>query len=243
MSIKHTISIIIKSLPAGQAVYLFVLKCYKKVVLPIRRRRLQKYGFPILRELNKVLTENGVEYYIAFGTLLGIIRENNFLRHDDDIDILVKKNDVNEIPKVILFMANAGFDFKHYLVSKEGILYYTFEKYGVSIDLFTYITDLDNGRIAVDCVYLDKNIKYPKPSYCSVRRNFYPLIEGRRIYSLNGADFVIPENYDELLISMYGKNWRTPIAVWTDDDAPNSFENLDLLANCCSEYSECKMNS
>ena len=33
----------------------------------------------------------GLEYFPFYGTLLGLVRENNILEMDDDIDILINK--------------------------------------------------------------------------------------------------------------------------------------------------------
>lgn len=43
----------------------------------------------LLKEVDKVLTEEKVEYSIMFGTLLGLLRHNDIIPWDDDIDIII----------------------------------------------------------------------------------------------------------------------------------------------------------
>lgn len=47
--------------------------------------------FDILSEIDRILKKNEVNYYLAFGTLLGCIREGGPIKWDDDLDIWVKE--------------------------------------------------------------------------------------------------------------------------------------------------------
>lgn len=44
----------------------------------------------ILGYIDKVLTENGIWYSVAYGTILGAVRENGFIPWDKDIDVFIK---------------------------------------------------------------------------------------------------------------------------------------------------------
>ena len=48
----------------------------------------QKYNEINLKELLPLFEK--LEYFVFFGTLLGLIRENELLEYDDDIDFLIK---------------------------------------------------------------------------------------------------------------------------------------------------------
>ena len=47
----------------------------------------------MLREIDKYCTENGLKYFLAYGTLLGAIRHQGFIPWDDDIDIIMPRSD------------------------------------------------------------------------------------------------------------------------------------------------------
>jgi hypothetical protein len=50
-------------------------------------------GPKILRDSLKVCESIGLKPFLVFGTLLGFIRENNFIAHDDDIDLGILDED------------------------------------------------------------------------------------------------------------------------------------------------------
>ena len=48
----------------------------------------------LLMKVRKLLTDNDIEFWLAYGTLLGAIKERNFLAHDsNDIDIGLNQKD------------------------------------------------------------------------------------------------------------------------------------------------------
>src|SRR5690554_4224647 len=81
-------------------IFKFVLKS-KSIRLPLRfikaitfikyknhRRNLylHKNGKRVLIEFDKACEKAGVTYWLEFGTLLGAVRDKNFISHDLDID-------------------------------------------------------------------------------------------------------------------------------------------------------------
>lgn len=47
----------------------------------------------VMSDIDRYARENGIRYYLAYGTLLGAIRHNGFIPWDDDIDIWMPRPD------------------------------------------------------------------------------------------------------------------------------------------------------
>lgn len=56
-------------------------------------RELQLRELDILLETIKIMDKIGVKYYLSAGTLLGAVRHNGFIPWDDDIDIMLTRDD------------------------------------------------------------------------------------------------------------------------------------------------------
>ena len=58
---------------------------------------LKAIEMDILKTFNAFCVKNNIRYYLAFGTLLGAIRYKGFIPWDDDIDVLVPREDYERL--------------------------------------------------------------------------------------------------------------------------------------------------
>lgn len=58
----------------------------EKQLSNIDRQRLE---FEMLLEMHKICKENNLDYYLAYGTVLGAVRHKGFIPWDNDIDIII----------------------------------------------------------------------------------------------------------------------------------------------------------
>lgn len=63
----------------------------------------------ILNVIHEVCTKYGLHYSLAFGTLIGAVRHGGFIPWDDDIDIIMPRQDYNKLISVWDKVAPSGF--------------------------------------------------------------------------------------------------------------------------------------
>jgi len=151
----------------------------KKIDLEISRLNLLA--------LQEVLDQHKVKFGLFFGTLLGAIRENNFIKHDEDIDVYVLDEDREALLNSLHDLEKKGFVVGRYHDELLSII--RDDEY---IDIYFFKKRIFNTRICAGTVIKEKY-----------------LIETIK-YNFIGSTFTIPKDYEEVLIKLYGADWRTP---------------------------------
>jgi phosphorylcholine metabolism protein LicD len=83
-----------------------------------QQENLQKYGSDALEALKKAFDTLGIEWFLAYGTLLGACREKHFIAHDLDIDIGLFFDDYGSHIEETL--KKYGFVKKHKFIIDDG---------------------------------------------------------------------------------------------------------------------------
>ncbi len=78
-----------------------------KPVKPIKKKYLlegknQKIARQMLKDVTTILEKHNISYWLDFGTLLGIVRENRILPWDSDIDISIFAKDREIVHKKVM---------------------------------------------------------------------------------------------------------------------------------------------
>ena len=60
-------------------------------------QELQEHLLNLLTDIDKAFQENGLTYYLAYGTMLGAVRHGGFIPWDDDIDIAMPRPDYERL--------------------------------------------------------------------------------------------------------------------------------------------------
>ena len=183
-----------------KTVYPFVFKLSKK--LNYRPRLIKKYGFEVLHLVNKIANQYQIPYYIDWGTLLGMVRENNFIKHDEDIDFTILPCNVPLLP-FIEKLGNSGFIFDEFHLDSDRnrIKEFRVRYKDISIDFF--LPYEENGFLTF--VGPDRFLVYPKPSIARM--------------TFNNITLNVPTDTENHLEWCYGNNWRTPEKRWNSKNA------------------------
>jgi ubiquinone/menaquinone biosynthesis C-methylase UbiE len=179
----------------------FVLNKYGNVRRPVRtNHRWQRAVFGLFEQLERDLAEEfDLELIPFYGTMLGAIREGDFLGHDDDFDTIYVASGSDpegvkaEFLAVCRFLVDRGYDINprawHVWVSLPGVR--------GRLDIFYAWFDED------DWFHVGYGYHGPK-----VRRSddFH-----RRVpVPLGEHEIRVPANAEELLTQLYGPDWRRP---------------------------------
>ena len=68
---------------------------------PLSLNEIQNYLFDILKYIRDVCDQNGLRYYLAYGTLIGAVRHQGFVPWDDDADIHMPREDYEKFVRIV----------------------------------------------------------------------------------------------------------------------------------------------
>lgn len=87
-------------------------------------QELKDIEFEMLKMFHSFCVENNIRYFLAYGTLLGAIRYKHFIPWDDDVDLLIPREDYNRLIK--LFKDNDRY--RLFAYEKDGKCLFPFAK-------------------------------------------------------------------------------------------------------------------
>lgn len=136
----------------------------------------------------EVMDKHNLKFGLIYGTLLGAIRENNFILHDDDTDVYILDEERQKFLNTLPDLISKGFSVGRY----EG-------------DVISIIRNDECIDIYIFRKYL---FKYRIYNQEIIKEKF--LTETTEFNFLN-TSFNIPKDYDKCLIYLYGRDWKIPI--------------------------------
>lgn len=147
--------------------------------------------------LKKILDSHEIPFQLHAGTLLGAVREHDFIDHDEDIDLALLDKYRNDILLIIPELASVGFKICRF--DHRDLL--SIMRKGEYIDFY---------------FYKEYNKKLLSCSGWLVLREH---LENSVKYEFKGSIYDIPEDWEEYLLAEYGANWRIPLK-WNNYDIP-----------------------
>ena len=135
--------------------------------VPAQMKHAWAAQLEVLNDIDKACTENGIQYFAEWGTLLGAVRHHGFIPWDDDMDICMKRA-----------------DYEKFLRIYDKIMPENYTIYNITTDTETddFLSRVINGRsINFDKIHLEKYHGFPY----SAGIDIFPL------------DFIAPDEDDD----------------------------------------------
>ena len=195
---------------------------YRPIIEKIKYRRDNKRflagGKDALIAAKHALDAEGIPFWLDFGTLLGITRDGELIRHDTDVDIAVLNEHFSL--KIREALQSAGFKLVcEYLVDdgKEA-REECYEFQGVGLDIFYYYRDESHMWCHL----------FPVGEDGRLVRELRMTWTGFREFPFADLQWQIPGDHHQRLVDTYGETYNIPDPnFYTPDDAHNS-RLLDL---------------
>lgn len=163
---------------------------YEEVELFLGRKIIDQELSKInLLDFKKVMDKHKIRYGLMFGTLLGAIREGNFIAWDEDIDIFVLDEDRKKVLNALFDFEKVGFKVARYRKKMDLLSIIRDDEY---IDMYffrkTFNKKRREGNFEIDAKYLEK----------SETLEFF------------GEQFPVPIHPKKVLNILYGEDWHIP---------------------------------
>lgn len=226
----QTLKYKIKSLPLVGSTYDALIGNRKvERIKAARKAALKEYGNDVLQAVGEVMDELRVDWYVDYGSLLGIIRDGHFIEYDDDLDFAFFSADPALWSRMEEAFAKRGMKKVRSITYNGQLEEMTFAHHDLTFDLFRHWRE--NGQNLAYCFYNKPGVEYPGPNmYSPVLLKHYDFAQTRPM-SYDGLEIRVPSEPEKYLASVYTDNWRIPDPNWKADMSPgwNDLEGLATI--------------
>lgn len=192
---------------------------YKKRMEAKRNQFFLQNGKEVLRQFDAAMKDGNYFYTLAFGTMLGAVREKGFIRHDLDIDVYMWNEDWS--PALREHLRKHGFGLIHNFLVGGGTLgrEETYAKDNISIDIFYLYPPVDEYPYCCDFLMYPGTATFRQSieqhGGLIARRIELPIKKERIFTQFENLELYIPSNYDEILSFRYGPDYMIPNPKWS----------------------------
>jgi len=137
--------------------------------------------------LRNILKKTDIRWGLIFGTLLGAVREKNFIAHDEDTDIYIFYEDQYKILELIYEFKKFGFEIARY--EKKSL--FSIIRNNEYIDFYFFKKKMF-GRRCLD--YYVPNLFFKQSAKIKFFNQYFPTLNNAHKY----------------LEFQYGKDWKIP---------------------------------
>lgn len=151
-------------------------------------------GRILLEKINDVFTQNGLTFYLGYGTLLGAVRNHDIIPGDEDLDIIVR--DEEHLRHILPTLREAGI---------ELIRAFKGNVYSFRMGTRSYIDVYILRNIPATSIWSLYCYSIANKEYCPKK-----LWKESQEIEFLGKRYLCPKNPERVLEHWYGKDWMTP---------------------------------
>jgi lipopolysaccharide cholinephosphotransferase len=182
------------------------------------QQRLWQTEQEILDVIDKICVENGLRYSLAYGTLLGAVRHGGFIPWDDDIDIMMPREDYERLIEIWPTVAPDGYlletermydDYVHTFlkIRKDHTTYLQFDsERTVSHHKGIYVDVFPADRRAPN--WVSQKLQYLAFAVFLLFNRSYPQGSGRTKFIQEKLLSLVPKRYHRQLSNWAGARSR-----------------------------------
>ena len=178
----------------------------------------QAATFYVLLKFTAELEKSGIEVYLRHGTLLGAVRQSAFAGRPKDLDFFIKGEDLGVLLGIEKEMAKVGFKMRPVIKNQHKVNFYCKMGCGrIQVRPYQLVQDEASGKRHYVAQYLDRILQgdYTVDENLANKKKLTSSISAKRIEQpswalIFGQLFRIPGEPEEILVDIYGSDWRVP---------------------------------
>ncbi|MFJ7838524.1 LicD family protein [Lysinibacillus sphaericus] len=164
-------------------------------------KNTNEYATNLLKELIKHLNKGNVDYFIDYGTLLGIVRDGKLIEWDEDIDFKVRDTSKDNLLELL----------NTFIGKYPSITLKKDQSSGIRLciactNINPFTIDFEVLKEKDECYFTDEYI-FP-----------YEFFIASSLYRWNEIEVKVPKLYEKYLVYIYGDDWRVPKKLFSFAD-------------------------
>ncbi|WP_010662160.1 LicD family protein [Marinilabilia salmonicolor] len=188
--------------------------------LDFENKQTHRYAFLSFLKMIDTFEHFNINYFLEGGTLLGIVRDQNLLPWDHDIDFSINPSDLQKILNLRWYFLRRGYKFSVrkskkdvgpfkkgdiFLIKIKPLFKFLFKEFSPFINSEILVCDLFIKKTDGDFYYWQAKDRVMK-----VDAKYYETYDKIKFL---GRDLRVPAHYKDYLTEKYG-DWSVPVKEW-----------------------------